>query len=174
MPVRKKRLEYYYNPVDTEKDVAVGIKLPFNKIGSQPYPIVATSGSLDKYNSKTGGLFELSYSTEEQAESNLRSLLFTRKGERMMQPTFGTDIWYYLFENMTSILKQKIKTDLNQDIRFWLPYIVIIDIKVEFFERGTSGIDGQGISIILRYKVTDQGAEQTVTIFVDESGINLE
>ncbi len=46
----KERKEYFYNPIDFEPDVAVGIKLPF---------------------SKEKGLFDLSYSTEEQAISNL-------------------------------------------------------------------------------------------------------
>lgn len=44
----KERKEYFYNPIDFEPDVAVGIKLPF---------------------SKEKGLFDLSYSTEEQAIS---------------------------------------------------------------------------------------------------------
>ena len=44
-----------YNPIDLLPDVAVGIKLPFT--------------------GKSGNLFDLSYSTEEQALSNLKNLL---------------------------------------------------------------------------------------------------
>ena len=48
------RKENFYNPLDFEKDVAIGITLPFGK---------------------NKGLFSLSYSTEEQAISNLKNLL---------------------------------------------------------------------------------------------------
>ena len=47
-------IEKRYNPIDLLPDVAVGVKLPF--VG------------------KDGTLFQLSYSTEEQAISNLKNL----------------------------------------------------------------------------------------------------
>ena len=61
-----------YNPIDLLPDVAVGIKLPFT--------------------GKNGNLFDLSYSTRDQALSNLKNLLLTRRGERIMEPLFGTTI----------------------------------------------------------------------------------
>ena len=54
----KERKEYFYNPIDFNNDVAVGVKLPFGK---------------------PNGLFSQSYTTEEQAVSNLKNLLLTRK-----------------------------------------------------------------------------------------------
>ena len=74
------RKEYFYNPIDLEPDIAVGITLPFGK---------------DK------GLFSLSYTTEEQSISNLKNLLLTRKGERLFQPEFGSSVYSLLFEQMT-------------------------------------------------------------------------
>ena len=73
----KERKEYFYNPIDFNNDVAVGVKLPFGK---------------------PNGLFSQSYTTEEQAVSNLKNLLLTRKGERPFQPLFGSDVYFQLFE----------------------------------------------------------------------------
>ncbi len=51
--------EKRFMPIDLQPDVAVGVKLPLV--------------------SKSGQLFDLSYSTEEQAISNIKNLLFTSK-----------------------------------------------------------------------------------------------
>ncbi|MBC8146929.1 MAG: GPW/gp25 family protein [Bacteroidetes bacterium] len=165
---RVPRREFHYDPVDTEADVAVGIKLPFNKThGGLPQSAVAASGSIDVINPSSDGLFELSYTTEEQSTSNLKLLLLTKKGERLMHPNYGTDIQYYVFDNDTDLLRDNIHNEINSAIRYWLPYIIVVDISV------TS--DGEhGINIVLTYKVTENGANETIVLFVDQSGVNLE
>ena len=56
-----------------ERDrVAIGITLPLQK--------------------GNGGYFAQSYQTSEQVKSNIKNLILTRKGERLMHPTFGTDL----------------------------------------------------------------------------------
>ena len=64
------------NPLDLKKNVAIGI----------PFPLGGTP------------IFSSTFTTEEQALSNLKNLLLTRKGERPFQPLFGTDIPSFLFE----------------------------------------------------------------------------
>ena len=44
------------------------------------------------------GVFNQTYTNTSQVIENLRNLLQTHKGERIMQPEFGTDIHYYLFD----------------------------------------------------------------------------
>jgi len=137
------RKEYFYNPIDLEKDIAVGITLPFGK---------------------NKGLFSLSYTTEEQAVSNLKNLLLTRKGERPFQPEFGSDVYTLLFENMDLNLSSQLDTQLRDDIAFWLPYIVIDDLIIEpNFDRNYVGIE-------LKFRVTEQGANRQIIIFVDSAG----
>jgi|TARA_B100001093_G_scaffold488110_1_gene525015 phage baseplate assembly protein W len=139
----KERKEYFYNPIDFEKDVAVGIKLPF---------------------SKENGLFSLSYSTEEQAISNLKNLLLTRKGERVFQPTFGSQIYALLFEPITLDLKQKLEDGILVDVNFWLPYIIIDEVNV------TPDEDRNHVGITLNFRVTEQGANQRINLLVDSAG----
>lgn len=138
------RREYRYNPIDLDKDIAVGITLPFGK---------------------NSGLFNLSYTTEEQAISNLKNLLLTRKGERVFQPNFGSSIPSLLFEQMNSGLETDLDQSLRDDIGFWLPYIVIdsIDISADF--------DRNRVAIQLAFRVTEQGANTQIIIFVDSAGV---
>lgn len=143
----KERKLYHYNPIDLDKDIAVGITLPFGK----PH-----------------GLFAQSYTTEEQAVSNLKNLLLTRKGERPFQPEFGSDVYSLLFENMDESLEDSLKETLSKDIKYWLPYIVIdnIDINVQH--------DRNHLRIELRFRVTEQGANTQIVLFIDADGAVIE
>ena len=119
--------EYRYHPLDFEPDVAVGVLLPFN--GNAP----GRTFNQNYASGSVGGasVFAQSFSTEEQAVSNLKNLLLTRKGERFMQPDFGTQIVSSLFEQNTEDLETAIQDGLNEDIATWLPYIIIDNINVE-------------------------------------------
>jgi len=143
----RNRKEYFYNPIDFEPDVAVGIKLPFGK---------------------PNGLFSQSYTTEEQAVSNLKNLLLTRKGERVFQPEFGSNVYSRLFENIDINIESKLVDTLTEDINFWLPYIVIDNVDVN------ANQDRNSVRIELRFRVTEQGANQQIIIFFDSEGAVIE
>jgi len=155
--------EYTYHPLDFKPDVAIGVLLPFN--GNAPgrtFNQHYASGSI-------GGasVFAQSYSTEEQAISNLKNLLLTRKGERFMQPDFGTQIIDSLFEQSTEDLETELQDGLNEDIALWLPYIIVDDINVERM------IDQHLLDISLRFRVTENGANQVIKLLVDENGVQI-
>ncbi len=136
------RIEYRYNPIDLKPNKAVGVMLP---LGGSP-------------------IFKLSYTTEEQAVSNLKNLLLTRKGERVFQPLFGSDIYSLLFENMNSELDSNLEESLSEDINFWLPYILLQKVEVN------SEPDFNKVSIKVSFKVTEQGSNQTIILEVDSQG----
>jgi phage baseplate assembly protein W len=142
----KQRKEYRYNPIDFKKDVAVGVMLPFGK---------------------NSGLFSLSYSTEEQSVSNLKNLLLTKKRERPFQPEFGSDVYTLMFEQMNAELSNTLTLQLSDDIAFWLPYIVIDDITV------TPDYDRNTVNITLSYRITEQGANRQIIMFIDSTGTSI-
>jgi len=139
MSVRK---EYRVNPLDLKKNVAIGVMLP---MGGTP-------------------IFKSSYTTEEQALSNLKNLLLTRKGERPFQPLFGTDVYSLLFENIETNLTDTLSESLRSDIVLWLPYIIIDSINVSPQE------DYNRIDISLSVRVTESGANTPITIRVTTQG----
>ena len=139
MAVRK---EWKINPIDLKKNIAVGVKLPFGG----------------------AGIFQLSYTTEEQAISNLKNLVLTRKGERPFQPLFGTDVYSLLFEQMGGFIEDNLKSSIKEDINFWLPYILLSDVIVD------ANTDYNRVNISLNFTVTETGANQTITLQVDQQG----
>jgi phage baseplate assembly protein W len=98
--------------IDTEEynDYAVGITLPI-QIGNTA--------------------FNQSFTTKEQVESNLKNLLFTKKGERIMQPEFGCGLQELLFQPNDSDLEEQIEDTINEAVSFWLPYIRINEIDIQ-------------------------------------------
>jgi phage baseplate assembly protein W len=52
--------------------------------------------------SNSAGIFSVNYTTLSQAKDSLQNLILTRKGERLMQPEFGCDVWKLLFEPLVA------------------------------------------------------------------------
>jgi phage baseplate assembly protein W len=80
--------------------------------------------------SSTSPIFKSIYLTTEQATENLKTLLLTRIGERYMEPNFGTNLLYIVFEPNVSQIKQEISDIITSAISHWLPYIEIDDLTI--------------------------------------------
>jgi phage baseplate assembly protein W len=146
-------IEKKYRPLDLQQDVAIGVKLPFTN--------------------KRGGLFELSYSTEEQLLSNLKNLILTRKGERVYQPAFGTTLQDALFEQNDDIMRKRIEYSIKSAIDFWLPYIGIMELTVNPVIASSSKIDEHGIVVKLTVQLNGRDAEITLTFLVTPTLITI-
>lgn len=137
-----RRLQYRYEPIDLKPNKAVGVMLP---LGGNP-------------------MFKLSYTTEKQAISNLKNLLLTTKGERPFQPLFGANIYSLLFENIQSDLDSLLEESLTNDIKFWLPYILLDGVNVN------TQPDYNKVTIDIKFRVGTQGANQSIILEVDNQG----
>ena len=102
-------------PIDLDKDVAVGISIPI-ELGPSGY-------------------FRQTYTTIEQVSSNVINLILTIPGERYMQPTFGSKLYQYLFEQFDEGVVEFITDSISESIEEWLPYVNIENIEV------TDGLD---------------------------------
>jgi len=150
---------YKYQPRNTQPDVAIGITMPFNNSSKAKSPTT-------NYASGSGGgkiVFSQSYTTQEQVVSNLKNLLLTRKGERYMQPNFGTDIYSMLFQNNVEDIRRSLEDSIRADIEYWLPYITVNNIDI------TSSDDMQSLSIKLSFTITNIGSEMVINILASEN-----
>lgn len=73
-------------------------------------------------------VFNTTYTSDNRALANLKNLLLTYKGERLMQPEFGTELPNLLFEPNTADLKIKVAEVISEAVEYWLPYINIVNI----------------------------------------------
>jgi phage baseplate assembly protein W len=94
------------NPLDLQKNIAIGVSLPFNK------PFTST------------------YTTKDQIKSNLLNLILTARGERIMNPLFGTGLREFLFEGITDFNIENLKLDLINSINVFIPEITVLEISI--------------------------------------------
>ena len=124
------------NPIDRQPRKAVGVSLPF-------------SGK---------AVFNSTFETKEAIKSNIVNYLLTGKGERYMNPTFGSGIRDELFTNVnrenTSSLEVKVATEL----RNYFPNLAIIQLSI------TPSPDSNMISLSINFKVKETQVEDEVTI----------
>jgi hypothetical protein len=122
------------NPLDLQKNIAIGISLPFNK------PFTST------------------YNTKDQIKSNLLNLLLTTKGERIMNPLFGTNLRNFIFEGITNSNIESLKQSLLNDISVFIPEIIVNSINI------TSDIDYNSIDLSIDYNVKISQSPDQVTV----------
>ena len=96
------------NPLDLQKNTAIGVSLPFNG----------------------PGVFNSTYTTKDQTKSNLLNLLLTDVGERVMNPGFGTVLRKFLFEGITEDNIESLKANLTNSIAIFIPDITVINITI--------------------------------------------
>jgi phage baseplate assembly protein W len=119
-------------------------------------------------NSDKGGIFAVNYTTLTQAKDNLKNLILTRKGERIMNPTFGCDIYKVLFEQMDGgLIESKIESTILDAVSNWLPYLSIDEI---IFDYDNNDIDNNRINLELKFSlVSNPNLGDSVTINVNNN-----
>jgi|TARA_R110001583_G_scaffold24951_1_gene90751 phage baseplate assembly protein W len=81
---------------------------------------------------------------KESVRFNLKNIILTNPGERIMIPDFGVGIKAALFEFASFELLDKIKQRITNQIRRYAPYITITQLLV-------NTIDEQSINIKMSY-----------------------
>lgn len=138
-------INYYTKPV--------GVTIPFNN---------------------PNGVFYQSYTNRQQVFSNVKNLLSTAKGERYMQPDFGSELRFILFENINSEgqLEDAIKGDIISAITTWLPYLNItrLDVNFNMFDDGRVEEPDHAIGIFLELRIVGSNIYLPIQIFISDTG----
>jgi len=124
------------NPLDLQKNIVIGVSLPFN----------------------APGVFNKTYSTKDQIKSNLINLLLTDKGERIMNPEFGTDLRRSLFDNMTNLNSEVLKLKIIDSINIFIPEIILGEVKVE------PNFDYNILDVTINYRLAISNIPDQVTV----------
>jgi phage baseplate assembly protein W len=101
--------------------------------------------------SNSNGVFPVNYTTLSQAKDNLKNLILTHKGERIMNPEFGCDIWKLLFEPIIEgEIDKRIETTIVDAVSIWLPYLNIDEI---LFDYDNNDIDNHRIDLDIKFSL---------------------
>jgi phage baseplate assembly protein W len=79
----------------------------------------------------TNTAFSQTFQTSEQVKSNIKNLLLTKRGERILQPEFGSGLQELLFEPNVDDFEGRIEDTINESLEQWLPYVTAEEILVD-------------------------------------------
>lgn len=97
---------------------------------------------------KKDGPFRLNKEVKDVVKQNLKNLVLTVQGERIMDPLFGIGIYSYLFENFTATTTFSIRTEMQNQTKKYMPFIKIQDLIIT-----QSSIDENQINIKIIYSI---------------------
>ena len=107
---------------------------------------------------------EVSYGND-SVDDSLRALLFTARGERVMNGDIGTRVHEFVFENMSALLEARISQDIRNAIARHEPRAQVLRIDVSRRQkRGTVQVD-------IIYRVIGQNDSRTVTVDLGNPGV---
>ena len=102
---------------------------------------------------------------ETVALQNLKMLVLTSPGERMMDPNFGVGIRNFLFEQNNNSTYSKIKTRIMRQTQEYLPFLEIREVKFDS-EVNNENILSNGLLITIEFIITPLGRGSVLQITV--------
>jgi len=81
--------------------------------------------------------YSLNKTFKQLSRQNLKMVIMTNPGERIMIPDFGVGIKTYLFENATRTTFDEIEDEIRDQVSKYLPYMTINSIQFNS-ERGVN------------------------------------
>ena len=99
--------------------------------------------------------YGLTKNFKQVAAQNLKMVVMTNPGERIMIPEFGVGIKTYLFENATSTVFENIEEKIRQQVRIYLPYMTIeaINFLSEKSDFSEAPIEPSSLSNYVRIQI---------------------
>lgn len=98
----------------------------------------------------------------ESVQQNLKMLILTNPGERIMNPDFGVGIRKLLFEQDTQLLQQTIIDKINIQISKYMNFIDLLDIQIT-----GSGQDNNTIYIQIKYSIPILNETEELNLTID-------
>jgi phage baseplate assembly protein W len=123
-------------PIDLKPRYAVGVNLPL-------------SGN---------AVFTSNYTTREATKYNLINFFLTNKGERPLNPNFGSNLRSIIFEQITSRTLDGVEEMVSEEIRRNFPNVVIDDLIV------SQNTDYNTILVTITYNVSNTDIRDTINL----------
>lgn len=110
------------------------------------------------------GFFRQGFDAITQVKSNLINLLLTKKGERVMQPSFGSNLHNLVFDKITPNTQASVRAAIDEAVQIWLPFVLINEVRVAKDEDTHTVLVEVGYSLRTNESITD-----TITLVLSDN-----
>jgi len=83
-----------------------------------------------------GKLLNMNNVNERAIKADLLHLLLTNEGERLYRPSFGANLRKFIFEPNLGDVHNKIKEEIQNKVRIFIPFLQIDDVTLTPGEEG--------------------------------------
>ena len=105
-------------------------------------------------------------------DQNIKMILMTSPGERIMNPAFGVGLKKYFFENATTIARgtnglPPLRENILSQLSTFVPYITVLDLQISI------STDSNLMNIKIKYSVTDSLTSSVFDLTINEVNDNV-
>ena len=101
----------------------------------------------------------------ELVQQNLKCLVLTNPGERIMEPEFGVGILKYLFENNDGQLYGNIESKIREQVSIYMHFLKITNISFGHPDNDIlDPADSNMLSVKLHYEILPLGISDIIEI----------
>jgi len=115
------------------------------------------------------GYYKLNKTLADVVQQNLKMVVLTAPGERIMHPDFGVGARNFLFDQ-TEETYQNLNTKIVQQVRRYIPFIRIINIALTDVRLDETAIhdykDTQYMGLVIKYYIPNLNLNDTLKITV--------
>jgi phage baseplate assembly protein W len=147
------------HPLDINKRVAVGVSIPFNGVPTQPNNVLFSGSTFPTPAPLGNSVFNSTYTTVDQIKSNIINYVLTNKGERVLNPDFGSNLRNFIFENTTESNLRALEIKLTNDIKNNFPSVNVISLTL------TPSYEENAIQLNIVYSIYGSNAQNIQIIF---------
>jgi len=113
--------------------------------------------------------YTLTKTYKEVIAQNLKHLVLTAPGERIMDPEFGVGIRNYLFRHNIESVHQEILYTIDSQVAKYMPFIEVEPEILALGDSSDSVEDFNGINLRIKYSVKPLNLTDVLEITIDET-----
>ena len=111
--------------------------------------------------SPKGFFLDLTQTDNKAVKADLLHLILTRRGQRLYNPDFGTDLLRFIFEPNDSLTEEGIKEEIRTVVKRFLPNLKLNEILIE-----ESPESEYAAVVSLSYTITDGVFESSDMVII--------
>ena len=115
---------------------------------------------------QTDGPYRLNKNLEDVVKQNLKNLILTNPGERIMLPEYGAGVRRLLFEPLSGETLEKVSDAINSSVNAFMSFVEIEKISLLTQDQDDT-LSPNSLRIIIEYNLGD--IDDTDTLIITQS-----
>jgi phage baseplate assembly protein W len=114
------------------------------------------------------GVYALNKTLNATVQQNLKNLLLTNPGEKIMDLSFGVGLRNYIHEQLTPLTKDRIRNNILEQVKRYMPFLTVESLNIlskdETSNTGETYLNDESLSIKIEYSFAGSSNRQVLNI----------